>query len=111
MGLRTAQSVSGGLSSGSPRPRLRHIRNPFHCRAASFRPARKSKSTYISAYDITVVYEGPGDIDRAFDGLNKARDEESGFMPYLNVDPRLKPLRTDPRYRNLLAQMGLPSGV
>jgi len=69
----------------------------------------KSRSKYVSAYDIAVVHEGLGDVDRAFEGLNKACDEESGFMPYLNVDPRLRPLHGDRRYKDLLGRMGLPS--
>ena len=67
----------------------------------------KSKSQYVSAYDIAVVHEGLGDADRAFDWLNKAYEEESGFMPYLNVDPRFKPLHVDRRYQDLLRHMGL----
>ncbi len=67
----------------------------------------KSKSQYVSAYDIAVVHEGLGNADRTFDWLNKAYEEESGFMPYLNVDPRFKPLHPDGRYQGLLRRMGL----
>jgi len=66
-----------------------------------------SKSQYVSAYDIAVVHVGLGNADRAFDWLNKAYEEESGFMPYLNVDPRFKPLHVDRRFRDLLGRMGL----
>ncbi len=69
----------------------------------------ESRSRYISAYDVAVVYEGLGDIDHAFEWLNKSCDEESGFMPYLNVDPRLEPLHGNRRYKDLLGRMGLPS--
>jgi TolB-like protein len=69
----------------------------------------ESKKKFISAYDIAVIHEGLGDVDRAFDWLNKACDEESGFLPYLNVDPRLNPLHGDRRYKDLLSRMGLPS--
>ena len=48
-------------------------------------------------------------MNSAFDWLNKACEEESGFMPYLNTDPRLKALHGDRRYKDLLGRMGLPS--
>ena len=67
----------------------------------------KSKANYVSAYDIAVVYAGLGETDRAFDSLNKAYEEESGFLPYMNLDPRIKPLHADPRYEPLLRRMGL----
>ncbi len=69
----------------------------------------ESRSKYVSAYDIAVVNEGLGNVDRAFDWLNKACDEESGFMPYVNTDPRLTVLHGDRRYKDLLGRMGLPS--
>jgi non-specific serine/threonine protein kinase len=67
----------------------------------------KSKKKYVSAYDIAIVYTGLGETEPAFDWLNKAYEEESGFMPYLNLDPRFKPLHADMRYHELLRRMGL----
>ena len=67
----------------------------------------KAKKEYVSAYDIAVVYAGLGETDRAFDWLNKAYEEESGFLAYLTLDPRIKPLRADRRYQDLLRRMGL----
>ena len=71
----------------------------------------KSKSQYVSAYDIAVVYLGLGQTDQTLDWLKKAYDEGSGFMPYLNVDPRFKPLHSDRRYQDLLRRMGLTQSV
>jgi len=65
-----------------------------------------SKKKYVSAYDIAIVYAGLGEHDRAFDWLNKACEEHAGFMPYIRSDPRLKPLRADRRFHNLLRRMG-----
>jgi serine/threonine protein kinase/TolB-like protein/Tfp pilus assembly protein PilF len=67
----------------------------------------KARKEYVSAYDIAVVYAGLGETDRAFDWLNKAYEEESGFLPYLILDPRIKPLHADRRYQALLHRMGL----
>lgn len=65
-----------------------------------------SKKKYVSAYDIAVVYVGLADRERAFDWLNKAFDEHAGFMLYIRSDPRLKPLRSDPRFADLVRRLG-----
>ena len=65
-----------------------------------------SKKKYVSAYDIAVVYAGLMDRDRAFEWLNKAYEEHSGFLLYIRSDPRMKVLRTDPRFQDLLRRIG-----
>ena len=49
-----------------------------------------------------------GERDRAFDILNKAVDERSPWLPFLNVMPAFAPLRSDARYAALAARIGLP---
>src|SRR5262249_20209851 len=65
-----------------------------------------SQKKYVSPYDIAVIYTGLGDNDRALDWLSKAYEEHSGFMVYVYLDPRLKTLRRDARFRDLLRRMG-----
>jgi TolB-like protein len=65
-----------------------------------------SKKKYVSAYDIAVVYSGLGNRERAFEWLNKAYNEHAGMMPYVRSDPRLKPLRGDRRFQDILRRMG-----
>ena len=69
----------------------------------------ESKTKYISPYDIAVTYAGLDDKDRVFEWLQKAYTEHSAFMVYMKSDPRLKPLRTDPRFQDLLHRMGYPN--
>ena len=66
----------------------------------------ESKKKYVSAYDIAVIYTGLGEIGHALEWLNKAFDEHSGFMVYVYLDPRLKTLRSDRRFQELLQRMG-----
>ena len=55
------------------------------------------------------VYIGLGDLDSAFYWMNKAYDERSFQLIYLKVDPRLDPLRADPRYEELVRRAGFPA--
>lgn len=68
-----------------------------------------SHKQYVSAYDIAVVYNGLGDRDRAFEWLNNAYEEHSGFLLYIRSDPRMKMLQRDPRFKDLLRRMGSPN--
>jgi eukaryotic-like serine/threonine-protein kinase len=69
----------------------------------------QSKRNYVSSYDVGAVYAGLGDMGRALQFLDKAYEEHAGFMPYVSLDPRLKPLRRDPHFQDLLHRMGLPN--
>ena len=46
-------------------------------------------------------------IDQALAYLTQAYHERSGWMTYLNVDPRLDPLRNDARFIDLLHRVRL----
>ena len=47
--------------------------------------------------------------DEALQSLDKAYEEHAGFMPYVSLDPRLKPLWRDRRFQDLLHRIGLPN--
>jgi hypothetical protein len=49
-----------------------------------------------------------GDRDRAIDALEKGVQTRS-LLPFVFMDPQLDPLRTDPRFQQLLRRAGLPS--
>jgi TolB-like protein len=61
------------------------------------------------AYQIAEVYAVRGDKDKAFEWLQIAFDNRDGGIPSLLVDPLLRVLHDDPRYKNLLAKVGLPT--
>jgi tetratricopeptide (TPR) repeat protein len=63
---------------------------------------------YISPYEIAVIHVGLGEKDQAFEWLERAYKEHSGWLSYLNVEFRLDPLRSDPRFANLVRRVGLP---
>jgi len=61
------------------------------------------------AYQIAQVYAVRHEVDKAFEWLQIAFDNHDGGMPSLLVDPLLRGLRDDPRYKNLVAKVGLPT--
>src|SRR5262245_14785791 len=61
------------------------------------------------AYQIAEVYAVRGDKDKAFEWLQVAFDDRDAGMLSLLVDPLLRSLRDDPRYKNLVAKVGLPT--
>ena len=66
---------------------------------------KKSEQTYVSAYDIAVIHAGLGDRDQAFGWLDKAVEQHSFWLSWLKLDPRLDPLRSDPRFSHLLLRV------
>ena len=68
-----------------------------------------SKRRYVSPYDLALIHIGLGDNDRAFEMLERAYQERSSALSWLKVDPRLDPLRSDPRFANLMSRVGLPA--
>lgn len=59
-------------------------------------------------YERAAAYTAFGEEDRAIDALGRARTARSSDIPYLAVDPAFDRLRSHPRFRALLASLGLP---
>ena len=59
-------------------------------------------------FGAALVYTGLGEKDEAFHWLRKAIELRVPMVGVLKVDPRFDPLRSDPRYADLLRRMGLP---
>jgi TolB-like protein/DNA-binding winged helix-turn-helix (wHTH) protein/Tfp pilus assembly protein PilF len=68
-----------------------------------------SKHHYVSAFDMATVFASVGDRDTAFHWLEKAYAERESQMAFLNITRRMDPLRSDPRFTDLLRRMGLAS--
>ena len=69
--------------------------------------SKKSKEGYVSPFDVALIYTALGEKDTAFHLLDKAVDERSTFLVYSKWEPRLDPLRADPRFKTLLDRVGL----
>lgn len=62
-----------------------------------------------SAYQVAEVYAYRGQINKAFEWLNRAYDERDPGLPEIKTDPLLENLRHDRRYATLLKKMQLPA--
>jgi tetratricopeptide (TPR) repeat protein len=58
-------------------------------------------------YEIALVHAGLKENDKALDWLERAYNDRSYHMIYIKIDPRLDPLRADPRFQQLLRRIGL----
>ena len=68
----------------------------------------RAKQSYASPFDIALIYTALGDKDAAFAWLDKAMKDHSTWLVYSKWEPRLDPLRSDPRFQDLLRRIGLP---
>ncbi len=67
-----------------------------------------SEREYVSPTFLADDYIRLGDKDRAMEWLEKGYKERASAIPYLKVDPMYDPLRSDPRFQDLLRRIGLP---
>ena len=71
--------------------------------------AERSKRGYVPSYYFALIHAGLGEKDRAFEWLERAYQERSTVLAYLQLDPRLASLRSDPRFFSLLRRIGVSS--
>ncbi len=67
---------------------------------------KRSNPGYSNASEIAMIYASLGDTDQAMTWLEKGYDER--FNPGVLLRPGFDPLRSDPRFQNLLRRIGLP---
>jgi tetratricopeptide (TPR) repeat protein len=67
-----------------------------------------SKRSYVSPIHLASLQISLGNKDQAFEWLEKAYQERSNGMAYLNVWPGdNQPIRSDPRFHDLRRRVGL----
>ncbi|HET6670049.1 MAG TPA: protein kinase [Pyrinomonadaceae bacterium] len=67
-----------------------------------------SKQRYVSPASIALIYTALGDKEQAFAWLEKANNQNDAILARVKVDPRFDPLRSDPRFTDLMRRVGLP---
>ncbi len=67
---------------------------------------KRSNSIYSHGSEIAVIYAALGDRDQAMSWLEKGYEER--FNPGVLLRPGFDPLRSDPRFQDLVRRLGLP---
>lgn len=65
-----------------------------------------SRRTYVNPFEVALIYVALGKRDDALDWLEKAYTARSDLLIYLNADPRLDTIRSDPRFVDLARRVG-----
>jgi TolB-like protein len=67
-----------------------------------------AKGAREAAYQIAEVYAWRGEKDKAFEWLDRAYVQRDGGLSSIKLDPLIRPLSGDPRYKTFLRKMNLP---
>jgi serine/threonine protein kinase/tetratricopeptide (TPR) repeat protein len=68
----------------------------------------REATQYVPAFNRALIHVGLGEVDLAFEQLNRAFEERSSWLVSLNVEPLLDSIRDDPRFADLVSRVGLP---
>jgi DNA-binding winged helix-turn-helix (wHTH) protein/TolB-like protein/Tfp pilus assembly protein PilF len=92
---------------------------PIHVRQGKLGEAQQAYATALrlagptlpgNPIHLAMSYAETGSKDRAMASLERAWERHMFHLPYINVDPIYDPLRSDPRFLDLLRRMGLTPG-
>ena len=67
-----------------------------------------SQHRRVTPYWFAMIYMALGEKNPAFQWLDRCYEERSPWLGWLKTDPALDPLRSDPRFADLLRRIGLP---
>ena len=70
-----------------------------------------SATRYASPALMAWIYVAMGETDRALAALERALDERDGRLVFAGVEPALDPLRSDPRFNDLLRRAGFSDPI
>jgi TolB-like protein/DNA-binding winged helix-turn-helix (wHTH) protein/Tfp pilus assembly protein PilF len=74
----------------------------------AFEPLQRMEVRHrLDSLSLAIAYIGMGDNDKALASLEKAYLEHSSSLSALKVDPTYDPLRSDPRFQELLRRLRL----
>ena len=62
---------------------------------------------YVLPFYLALIYTGLGEVDLALEWLEKGYQNRVWMMVFIGMEPAFDPLRSDPRFQDLLARMNL----
>jgi eukaryotic-like serine/threonine-protein kinase len=69
----------------------------------------QTSKQYVSPGELAVLYEAMGEREKAFAALETAYQTRDLQLQFLDADPKFDPLRSDPRFKDLVRRVGFPS--
>ena len=63
----------------------------------------------VQPSSVAMIYSRLGEKEKALEWLEKAFQQRARGLVYVRVEPQLDPLRSDPRFQNLLRRMDFPN--
>ena len=108
--------LNKAVSLGQKHPRVRGMLGYAYAMAGKKNESQKllaelkgqSEGRFGFALSIARIHAALGEKDQAFEWLRKACVERDPVVIWLKVDPTLDSLRSDPRFAQVLRDMGLP---
>jgi serine/threonine-protein kinase len=100
--LGAAPIVLGALGQAYALAGLRDVAN-----ATIAQLAEQGRERYVTPVAIALIFLGLGELDQAFEWLEKGLEDRSWWLAWLKVDPLFDPGRADPRFQSLTSRVGL----
>ncbi len=98
---RTPPEKIAGLLAGKPEEALHRLRRFVLEQGAN------QKAGYKSSFQFALTYISLGETQRALAALEQALHDRDSAIVNIRTDPRLDPLRSDPRFADLIRKAGL----
>jgi TolB-like protein/DNA-binding winged helix-turn-helix (wHTH) protein/Flp pilus assembly protein TadD len=106
--LQKAVQLSGSSPTAVANLARAYVASGKRSEAAKLLNDLKKRSSPVSSHasEIAVIYAALGDTDQAMNWLEKGYEER--FNPGVLLRPGFDPLRSDPRFQELVRRIGLP---
>ena len=69
---------------------------------------KQAKQRYVPPYAVSWIHIGLGEKQQALEWFEKSYENREDTLLWLNSDPSLDDLRSEPRFQDLVRRVGLP---
>jgi tetratricopeptide (TPR) repeat protein len=107
-------SIKAQGPAGAPETSRVPAAAPHYHAYAYVKAGRRSDAERLAAendqypYRATIIYAALGDVDRAFEALDRTAEREPQRIPLLLTWPEMAPLHAEPRFAAIKKRFGLP---
>jgi tetratricopeptide (TPR) repeat protein len=104
------EAMKLGIDNPSVRIHLGHAyaRAGRRARAQAILGELQQTTEYVSPTERAILHAGLGDSEQALRSLEQAYAAHDLQLIYLGIHPHFDPLRSDPRFQDLMRRVGLP---